>query len=259
MTDGELAARIHAYLRAVTAARRATERVGPFVATFDETSGNPFLNYAIPDDGATPRADDVRELVDVFHARDRTPRLEYLPEASPDVEPVLLAAGFVAEGRPMLMVCEPGQQAPPPDVPGIAFVIATDAATHRQSMEATHEAFGETEPVAAADVERMQALTRDGGCVMLALDAASGDTVAGGAFTAPMHGVTEVAGIGVRAGFRRQGIGEALTALLSAEAFQRDVALAFLSAGHEAGERVYARAGYRARVRMLHISRGPLG
>jgi ribosomal protein S18 acetylase RimI-like enzyme len=255
VTDAELATRIHAYLRAAAAARRATERVGPFVATFDEASSNPFLNYAIPDDGATPSADDVRQLVAVFTARHRAARLEYLPVASPGVEPMLLAAGFVAEGRPMLMTCARGQQCAVPDAPGIVFEVATDVGAHRRSVEATHEAFGETAPVTASDVERMQTLTRAGGCVMLARDVASGDTVAGGAFTAPMHGVTEVAGIGVRAGFRRRGIAAGLTARLTAEAFQRAVTLAFLSAGHDEGERVYARAGYTSRLRMLHISR----
>jgi hypothetical protein len=185
MTDAELAARIHAYLRAAMAARRATERIGPFVAAFDEASSNPFLNYAIPDDGATPCEDDVRQLVAVFRARRRTPRLEYLPEASPAVEPMLLAAGFVAEGRPMLMTCARGQQCAVPDAPGIVFEVATDVMAHRRSVEATHEAFDETAPVTAADVERMQALTRAGGCVMLARDAAWDDAVTGGVASLP--------------------------------------------------------------------------
>jgi hypothetical protein len=49
-------ARVQAYLRGVAARGRETERIGPFLATFDRASDNPFLNYAIPDDGARPPA-----------------------------------------------------------------------------------------------------------------------------------------------------------------------------------------------------------
>jgi len=66
-----------------------------------------FRNYAIPDDGAKPTAAQFAELVAVFTGRSRTPRLEYLPGLCPEVEPALLAAGFVPEGRLPVMSCAP--------------------------------------------------------------------------------------------------------------------------------------------------------
>ena len=42
------------------------ERLGPFVVRFDEDNDNPFLNYAIPDDGAVPTSQEVDSLIAAF-------------------------------------------------------------------------------------------------------------------------------------------------------------------------------------------------
>jgi hypothetical protein len=55
--------RFNSYLRAVAPLDRETDHVGPFVATCTAGSDNPYLNYAIPDDGASPHADDVEGLI----------------------------------------------------------------------------------------------------------------------------------------------------------------------------------------------------
>lgn len=65
-------------------------------------------NYALPDD-ARPTEAQVAELVAVFTSRSRTPRLEFLPGLCPDVEPGLLAAGFVPERRLTVMSCPPAR------------------------------------------------------------------------------------------------------------------------------------------------------
>ena len=83
---------------------RESERIGPFLASFSRTSTNPFLNYAIPDDSADPTAAEVQHLIAAYAARGLRPRLEYLPGCAPRVEAALAAAGFVAEGRPALML-----------------------------------------------------------------------------------------------------------------------------------------------------------
>jgi hypothetical protein len=51
--------RIQSYLRFAASQQRDTERIGPFLATFSRHSANPYLNYAIPDDGAAPSLADV--------------------------------------------------------------------------------------------------------------------------------------------------------------------------------------------------------
>src|SRR5919198_4606718 len=113
MTAAQLQ-RIQAYLRVAAPRGRDSERIGPFLATFNRDSDNPYLNYAIPDDGATPSADDVAALVNAYRARARKPRLEYVSSLAPAVEPALLAAGFEVEGRLPLMVYRGGEERPWP-------------------------------------------------------------------------------------------------------------------------------------------------
>jgi hypothetical protein len=92
-------ARIQAYLRGAAACGRETERIGPFLATFDSASGNPFLNYAIPDDGAQPSAAEVQALTEAYARRGLRPGLEYLPSTAPGLEDALRAGGFEAAYR----------------------------------------------------------------------------------------------------------------------------------------------------------------
>src|SRR5262245_28176907 len=105
--DGQMSAarlqRIQAYLRVAAPRGREQKRIGPFLATFTADTDNPYLNYAIPDDGATPVQSDVAALVDAYGRRKRKPRLEYIASLAPAVEPVLRAAGFEVEGRLPLM------------------------------------------------------------------------------------------------------------------------------------------------------------
>ncbi|HEX8858611.1 MAG TPA: hypothetical protein VGC06_05850 [Actinomycetes bacterium] len=68
-----------ACIRHNATANRAVERIGPFVATFTDRGDNPFLNHAIPDDGASPSRREVAALVAACRRRGRTPRLEYFP------------------------------------------------------------------------------------------------------------------------------------------------------------------------------------
>jgi hypothetical protein len=66
---------------------------------------NPFLNYAIPDDNATPSPTDVTALVVAYEKRLQKPRLEYIAQLAPTVEEVLIDAGFRVEGHLPLMTC----------------------------------------------------------------------------------------------------------------------------------------------------------
>ena len=93
--------RIQSYLRFAASQQRDTERIEPFVATFNRYNDNPFLNYAIPDDNAVPSLGDVNALITAYEKRGRKPRLEYIASLSPAVEEVLIkvAALFVMSQR----------------------------------------------------------------------------------------------------------------------------------------------------------------
>src|ERR1043165_6010695 len=98
---------IHAYLREASRPFRQIVQVGPFCCTITPDSDHLYVNYAIPDDGAEPTPDDVDALIAAYTTPNRTPRLEYIPQLAPAVEPALRAAGFVEERRCPVMTCNP--------------------------------------------------------------------------------------------------------------------------------------------------------
>jgi hypothetical protein len=86
-----------------------TETIGSFLATFSRSNDNPFLNYAIPDDNATPSPADVAALIVAYEKRSsQKPRLEYVAQLAPAVEGKLIGADFCVEGHLPLMICTPG-------------------------------------------------------------------------------------------------------------------------------------------------------
>lgn len=247
--------RIQQYLRGAAVRDRDVERVGPFVATFDARDANPYLSYAIPEEGATPTSEDVAALVDAYQRHDRLPRLEYLPTVAPAVEAALLAGGFVVEARLPGMVCTAADVRPLAAPDGIAIEVPAADADWRGMTAAQHAAFGVGEPDPDDDgPERGRERLRDGGFVLLARDAGTGAVVGGGVATVPGDGVTEIAGIGVLASHRRRGIAGALTAGLAQAAFAAGIEVAWLTPGDTTAHRVYERAGFRDATSILHLS-----
>ena len=110
-------------------------------------------------------------------------------------------------------------------------------------------------PPSAADAARLRATIASGGIVVAARELATGTIVGAGVCTPPADEVTELAGIGVQAAYRRRGIARALTARLAQEAFAAGVTTAFLTPGHDGAGRVYERAGFAPTSLMLHLSR----
>ena len=244
---------IQAYLRVAASRAREVERIGPFLATFSRSSQNPFLNYAIPDDGAAPSPDDVAALIDAYRRHDRVPRLEYLPGLAPSVEAALLAGGFSVEGRLPLMVCPPDQLRDLPSPAGIELIAPRSDAELLALLTAQNEAYGEGPP-GPAELEDQRASLAAGGLAALARDAATGEPAGGGVCTVPANHTTELAGVGVRETFRRRGIAGALTSRLARDAFAAGVTTVFLMAAHEAEARLYARVGFSQTSEVLHIS-----
>lgn len=248
--------RIQSYLRVAASHGRETERIGPFLATFTTHNDNPYLNYAIPDDNATPSPADVAALIAAYERRSRKPRLEYISNLAPAVEGALLEAGFEVEGRTPLMVCAPGSEQSVPTPPGIKLVVPATDDEIRGIMMAQNEAYGETLNTPGDEaIASFRANLAEGMIAVLARIEATGEPAGGGVGTIPHDGITEIAGIGVRETYRRRGIAAALTTRLLQEAFKAGVTLPFLMAAAEAEERIYARAGFTTIGDTLHISR----
>lgn len=241
-------------MRRSAAAGRSTEQVGPFLATFSANSANPYLNYAVPDDGARPSPSDVDALTGVYRRRDLLPRVEFLVDTAPAAEHALLAAGWSVERRIPVMLCPTGSAVAVPPPAGVELVVPDTEDEVRGMLTAQYEAFGEPPEVSAAEVGRTLERVRAGGFAVFARDAATGEPAGGGVAEEIVDGTTEVAGIGVRTAFRRRGIGAALTAFLTAAVHDAGARTVFLTPAGVPEQRMYARVGYAPAGEMLHLS-----
>jgi hypothetical protein len=127
----ELASKIQASIRAAAVRGRDQQRIGPFLATFNREDDNPYLNYAIPDDEATPSSAEVDVLVAAYRGRNLRPRLEYIPLLAPTVEAALLRRGFSVERRTPLMTCAAASEVRHVVVEGVELISPASAADYR--------------------------------------------------------------------------------------------------------------------------------
>jgi predicted GNAT family acetyltransferase len=229
--------RIQRYLRAVVAAEREPVDAGAFTLYLHRTEKqHPFLNYAIPDEGAAP--DDGSALVAAARERGLVPRIEAVQPCAPWVRDL---PGFTVEDELRLMACE----RPVPLDSEAEIVVVRKGSPHVAGLvRAQMAAFGEPPP---SDEQ----ITRwDGRAVAALVD---GEVVGGASWTRVLDEMTEVAGIGVLERFRRRGIAGALTAEATRQGFAEGATLAVLVPGHEGAARVYERAGFVDASRMVHV------
>ncbi|MFY1661485.1 GNAT family N-acetyltransferase [Micromonospora sp. WMMD1274] len=233
--------------------RPAPVEVGPFVIGLDPTTTSPYVNYATPRPGAAVTAADVAALVAAFHAADRRPRLEYVTSCVPDLEALLNAAGFTVEARHTYLVCVPDTLASPPVPDHLSLCEPATDSQRAALISVQNEAFGGDPAVSGADVARLRR-QQDAGGVVVAAVTVDGGCAGGGGAAAPVGAVGEVAGIAVRAPFRRRGLASAITADVTRRLFDAGAEVAWLEAGGEDSWRVYERVGYRPGGRRLYTA-----
>jgi ribosomal protein S18 acetylase RimI-like enzyme len=248
----DLPTRVAAFMAAST---DGGERVGPFTCFIDATTANIWRNHAVPDTGATPSADDIAALVAFYERHDRTPRLEYVPAAAPEVEPALVAAGFTVEGRSPLRGCEPGEAIDLPVPDGIAFALATSDADLLDVARMQNIAYGDPAPAGPDDVARLANTNRHGGIVGIARDTVTGEAVGAGLCTGIRAGATELAAVATAASHRRRGIASSLTVMLARTMHERGAALVWLEQEPDLPHRIYDLAGFSIGGEKLWISR----
>jgi ribosomal protein S18 acetylase RimI-like enzyme len=234
---------------------RTHERVGPFLAAFDTHTTDVWRNYAVPDDDATPSRHDVSALVAAFTRHHRTPRLEYVSTAAPEVESALTAAGFAVEGRPPIMVSTPDVVLTPRAPAGITLGFATDDSQLFEAATVQHEAYGQPDPPGPHDVARLRATVARGGLVAVARDGASGTVIGTGLVdrTMTLDRIGELAAVGVLPQFRRRGVASAVSVHLARAAHEQGVRLVWLEAAPEE-EQIYVQAGFVIAGQKLWIS-----
>ncbi|GAA3365406.1 GNAT family N-acetyltransferase [Streptomyces antimycoticus] len=234
---------------------------GGFVAGFDPGTTSPYINYATPLPGTRPTARDVEELIEAFRVRDLKPRLEFAPDAAPEVEPALREAGFTVEAVHAYLVCTPDRltlpqdtEAGPAEVPpaGPVTVPSTDE-DYRAIDAALSEAFAGEFASSLEGAARLRRIQEDGGAVRF-VRAPDGGCAGGATCSAPAVGTAELAGVGTRPAFRGQGIAAAVTAALTETMFARGAQSVWLEYSGEGSRRVYERVGYQPRGTRLYMS-----
>jgi ribosomal protein S18 acetylase RimI-like enzyme len=240
---------VQACLRTAIEARATT--VGPFLVLLNTSTDNPFLNYAVPVDGAAPTADDVASLIDFFTSRDRLPRLEYVRPA-PAVDQPLQDAGF--DVAPTLTLMAIDELVPAPACPGYQVRLIEDDAELRQAIAVQNVAYGE--PDTEADPIGLVHTVKKGGCVALAVEEATGAPAGAGVWPVPRDGLVEIFGVGVLPAHRRRGLARLVTGVLTEEAMRRGLQ-PFLQVEKDEPGRVYERLGYHVIGEMADARREP--
>ncbi|MGW3992983.1 GNAT family N-acetyltransferase [Amycolatopsis sp. NPDC004772] len=243
---------IQAYVRATAPRGRETEQVGPFLATYSPGTPHPMLNYAIPDDGAQPTAAEIDALTAAYRRRDLLPRLEYFTDVAPDLEKLLVGAGYELERRVPLMTCAPAERVDQPAPAGIRLRVPESDEDFRRMRAAQNTAFGEPAEIGDDEVEQLKTGLGAGVRHLLAED--DGVVVGGGLALEIVDGTTEIAGIAVLEPYRGRGIAAALTAHLTREVHEAGAHTAFLTPGDLGIGNVYARVGYQPAGECVHLS-----
>ncbi|MEU8661973.1 GNAT family N-acetyltransferase [Actinoplanes philippinensis] len=229
--------------------------VGPFVLGLDPDTESPFINYASPQPGAPITAADITELISAFAEAGRKPRLEYVTSCAPELEDLLVTAGFAVEERNQYLICPPERLTVFPAPQGLTLEEPSTDPDRAAVVAAQNDAFGDLPPEdPAAAVARMRRSQERGG-VVLGARTTDGEWVGGGQAAPPSDDVSEVAGIAVREPFRRRGLGAAISAGVTRRLFDSGVEVAWLEASGDDSWRVYERVGYVPAGHRLYISR----
>jgi len=241
--------RLQAFLRATAAPGRELVYVPPFTVYLDRRDPLRYLNYAIPDGDVEPDAAAIDRLRDVFRARDRLPRLEWLEESAPRLASALAARGMAEELRSPLMVCSEDELIEARATADGLTIAPVGEADVRDCVNLQRVAFGQP---ALADGEVPGDRGAGGGGAVLAR--VSAQAVAAAAWTPIVGGVTEIVGVATTESWRGRGLAGAVTAGAARDAFSAGASLCVLSPGSETAQRVYIRAGFRPVATMLHWS-----
>jgi GNAT superfamily N-acetyltransferase len=253
--------RIQAYLRENARNQYESVSLPPFTLFFHPSSPVKYFNYAIPDAPTTGDHSAVlSELRRKFRERHRTPRFEFFEAFSPALPDALLTHGFIEEARQWSMICTEESLCQPLDIPGVEIITlnaespARDVRDYILSQRQGFNPADTSEPNQNDLVQaRLDFLVSGWQGFLVRIE---GQPAAAAAFSRPMDGVTELAGIATREAFRRQGIASLLTWHASRFAFDLGVETVVLTAGSEASGRVYSRVGYRPFSTMLAYVEG---
>ena len=254
-TDLTLLRRIDAYLDAAPRTGARAEAIGPCTLFLNE--GHGWRYYARPTPGASGFTADA---IGTVRARQRElsqpEALEWIGELTPEVGPAARATGMHVVDHPLMVLSHDVHVGPAPEGVDVAIVDADDDlaalnAVAEVGFATPGTALGEAgaaEATAAAARQSPDTIAFQRGRMVAGLTVAAAarvrGVVAAVGWHQPLQGASEIVGVATLPGFRRRGLGAAVTATLVADALDRGIDLVFLSADDDDVSRVYAKVGF---------------
>lgn len=225
-----------------------------FRVHFWQTPDPFYRNVAVPVREVAQWRPAVGEMVRLFEARARTPRLEFFAELWPSLPPALEAAGFETDQEATVMI---RGRMPPLGTASHPAPVLLGAATPASFLDALFsaaaDAFGEPRlRLDAAELARLrEGLARGATHVAVAIE--DGRPVSSASLIG-MGGTAELAGVWTARDRRRRGLATSVCSRLLHDFFARGGELAWLSAADDGGERLYRRLGFMACGTQLNCS-----
>jgi ribosomal protein S18 acetylase RimI-like enzyme len=250
--DPILLTRLARSLQATMSAGRVVLPCGPFQLMLAPDSDDYLMNAAFPRHDVLEWEQPVQDLLALFAAENRRPRLEFFAELQPTLLPALLAAGLTLDIEAPVMTlpgpaCRPGPQAgrrlTADDLDGIAALEAVQAAAYGSMLEPAGQAA--YRPILLAGLAD--------GSIRAAVLEVDGRTVAA-SMLLPGPEAAELAGVATLPACQRRGYAESLCRMLLNGWFADDGELAWLSSGPEA-RTLYPRLGFSPCGTQLNVGR----
>ena len=171
----------------------------------------------------------------------------FLAACMPDLAQQLLAAGYERAEPPLFMCCTPETLSSAPPLDGLRVAVSDSSAPLeevRDGLEVNERGFdpSSTKQFSDEEVQEFRATLVNSRAFTAYLH---DQPVAAGMYTEPFDLLTELVGITTLKPFRGRGIARAITAAMTATAFEHGIALVVLGAVDEQAARVYRQVGFR--------------
>lgn len=240
-----------ALVKTVSADREVVQ-CGVFTLMLTPGESSPWLNYAVPTDESKSLDESIDEMEAAFVARVRQPRLEIIVDLWPTVVEALQQRGYTTEMHVPLMLMTPHRPTVEPRLLGDVRILSPED-DFAPGIACGGAAFADDETVTEGSIERARKGVASGR--LLVAEIVRDGKVVGSGVAVGDDQVREIAGIGTRPEYRRQGIASAVSEALVRAHFSRGGEIAWLTAGDDAAEAVYAGLGFERAGSQINLSK----